>query len=106
VVAVTYFVYGVLDVPSSSAVLYQNQHISATRGKVAIAAVPATAPVRVAAIRVAGLGQITLGRQQPLIAAGIALAAIAVAAAAIGWFIAGLVLRPLRTSTAAAHLPS
>jgi signal transduction histidine kinase len=56
-----------------------------------------------ATIRVVGLGQVALDKQQLLIAAGIALAVIAVAAAAIGWLIAGRVLRPLRTITAAAR---
>ena len=56
-----------------------------------------------ATIRVAGLGQIGLGRQQLLIVSGIALAVIAVAAVAIGWVIAGRVLRPLRAITAAAR---
>jgi signal transduction histidine kinase len=54
-------------------------------------------------IRAAGLGQITLDRQQLLIACAIALAVIAVAAAAIGWIIAGWVLRPLRSITATAR---
>ena len=54
-------------------------------------------------IRVSGLGQIALDKQQVLIAAGIALAVIAVAAVAIGWLIAGRVLRPLRAITAAAR---
>jgi signal transduction histidine kinase len=54
-------------------------------------------------IRVSGLGQIALDREQMLIAAGIALVVIAVAAVAIGWLIAGWVLRPLRTITAAAR---
>ena len=54
-------------------------------------------------LRVSGLGQIALDKQQVLIAAGIALAVIAVAAVAIGWLIAGRVLRPLRTITAAAR---
>jgi signal transduction histidine kinase len=63
--------------------------------------VPITQPE--AAIRVAGLGQIAMDRQQLLIVSGIALAVIAVAAAAIGWLIAGRVLRPLRTITAAAR---
>jgi signal transduction histidine kinase len=54
-------------------------------------------------IRVSGLGQIALDKQQVLIADGIALAVIAVAAVAIGWLIAGRVLRPLRTITAAAR---
>jgi signal transduction histidine kinase len=56
-----------------------------------------------AGIRVAGLGQIALDRQQLLIASGIAMVVIAVAAVAIGWFIAGWVLRPLSTITAAAR---
>jgi signal transduction histidine kinase len=57
-----------------------------------------------ATIHVAGLGgQLSLDRQQLLIASAIALAVIAVAAAAIGWLIAGWVLRPLRTITAAAR---
>ena len=43
------------------------------------------------------------GQAQLLIASAIALAVIAVAAAAIGWLIAGRVLRPLRTITAAAR---
>ena len=51
----------------------------------------------------AGLGQIALDKQQVLVVAAIALAVIAVAAAAIGWLIAGRVLRPLRTITAAAR---
>jgi signal transduction histidine kinase len=46
---------------------------------------------------------IAVDRQQLLIISGIALAVIAVAAAAIGWFIAGRVLRPLRAITAAAR---
>jgi len=56
-----------------------------------------------AGFRVAGLGEIALDRQQLLIASGIAMAVIAVAAVAIGWFIAGWVLRPLSTITAAAR---
>ena len=51
----------------------------------------------------AGLGQIAMDRQQLLIVSGIALAIIVVASAAIGWLIAGRVLRPLRTITAAAR---
>ncbi len=46
---------------------------------------------------------IALDRRQLLIIAGIALAVIAVAAGAIGWLIAGRVLRPLRAITAAAR---
>jgi signal transduction histidine kinase len=54
-------------------------------------------------IRVSGLGQIALDKEQVLIVAGVALVVIAVAAVAIAWFIAGWVLRPLRTITAAAQ---
>jgi signal transduction histidine kinase len=50
-----------------------------------------------------GLGQLSLDRQQLLITSAITLAVIAVAAAAIGWLIAGRVLHPLRTITAAAR---
>jgi signal transduction histidine kinase len=56
-----------------------------------------------ATLRVVGVGQVTLDRPHLLIASGITLAVIAVAAAAIGWLIAGRVLRPLRTITAAAR---
>jgi signal transduction histidine kinase len=54
-------------------------------------------------IHVAGLGQITLDRQQLLIASAISLAVFMVAAAALGWLLAGRVLRPLSTITAAAR---
>jgi signal transduction histidine kinase len=56
-----------------------------------------------ATIQMAGLGQLSLDRQQLLIASGIAVAVIAVAAVAIGWIIAGRVLRPLHSITAAAR---
>ena len=51
----------------------------------------------------ASLGQLGADRKTLLIASAIALAVFAVAAAAIGWLIAGRVLRPLRTITAAAR---
>jgi signal transduction histidine kinase len=54
-------------------------------------------------LRVVGVGQVGLDGHQLLIASGITLAVIAVAAAAIGWLIAGRVLGPLRTITAAAR---
>jgi signal transduction histidine kinase len=54
-------------------------------------------------IHVAGLGQVSLGRQQLLIASVIALAVFVAAAAALGWLLAGRVLRPLSTITAAAR---
>ena len=47
--------------------------------------------------------QVNYDKRQILIISAIALAVIAVAAAAIGWIIAGRVLRPLSTITAAAR---
>jgi signal transduction histidine kinase len=47
--------------------------------------------------------QVAFDRQVLLITSAIALAVFAVAAAAIGWLLAGRVLRPLRTITAAAR---
>jgi len=55
-----------------------------------------------AAVR-AALAQIAFDRDHLLITSGIALAAVAVAAIAVGWLIAGRVLRPLSTITAAAR---
>ena len=93
VLAFTYLLYGLLEhAPHPVLLLHE-------RGKV----VPIAAQPAQAAIHVAGLGQIALDRQQLLVVSGIALAVIAVAAAAIGWLIAGRVLRPLRTITAAAR---
>ncbi len=54
-------------------------------------------------IEAVGIGRISLGRPQLLITSGIVLVVIAVAAVAIGWIIAGRVLRPLSTITAAAR---
>ena len=93
VLAVTYLLYGLLG-NAAHPVLHLYQ-----RGKV----IPIAVQPPAVTIHMTGLGQLSLGRQQLLIAAGIALAAIAVAAAAIGWLIAGQVLRPLRTITAAAR---
>jgi signal transduction histidine kinase len=94
VLASTYVLYGLLG-HAPHPVLHLNKP-----GKVVP---PAAGQPAEATIHLAGLGQVTFGRQQLLIASGIALAVIAVAAAAIGWFIAGRVLRPLRTITAAAR---
>src|ERR1700691_1262382 len=55
-----------------------------------------------AAVR-AALAQIAFDRDHLLITSAIALAAVAVRAVAIGWIIAGRVLRPLSTITAAAR---
>jgi signal transduction histidine kinase len=93
VLAYTYTLYGLLGHTPHAAV-----RLNAKGGKLVPIAQPAEAE-----IRVAGLGQVAIDRQQLLIVSGIALAVIAVAAAAIGWLIAGRVLRPLRTITAAAR---
>jgi signal transduction histidine kinase len=95
VTAFTYVLYGLLGGHTAHPVLIRE------RGNAA--AIAAFQPSQVA-VHVAGLGQVTLeDRQQLLIASGVALAVIAMAAAAIGWLIAGRVLRPLRTITAAAR---
>src|SRR5689334_18250795 len=94
VLAFTYLLYGLLEHAPHPALLLHE------RGKVV--PIAAHQPAE-ATIRVAGLGQVAMDRQQLLIVSGIALAIIAVAAAAIGWLIAGRVLRPLRTITAAAR---
>jgi signal transduction histidine kinase len=60
-------------------------------------------PNTVMTIRVAGLGQIDLDRQQLVIASVIAMIVFVVAAVALGWLLADRVLRPLRTITAAAR---
>lgn len=96
VVAVTYLLYGLTgSTPHTVTLLLHG------RPKVHIANVQ-----QEVMIHAAGLGRIALDRQQLLITATIALATIAVAATAIGWLIAGRVLRPLRTITATARLIS
>jgi signal transduction histidine kinase len=99
VLAVTYLIYGVLGNATPS-VAQLHPHLSRRSNGVSItAAQPAEATIRMTT----ALGQFSLDRQQLLIASGIALAVIAVAAVAIGWLIAGRVLRPLRAITAAAR---
>jgi len=93
VLACTYLLYGLLGHTTQPVLRVHKQG----------AVVPVAVQPAQAAIHVAGLGQITLDRQQLLIVSGVALAVIAVAAAAIGWLIAGRVLRPLRTITDAAR---
>ena len=70
-----------------------------------LAGAPSPSPPPPAGVRigVAGLGQINLDRQQLLIASAIAAAVFVMAAAALGWLLAGRVLRPLSTITAAAR---
>jgi signal transduction histidine kinase len=94
VLAFTYVLYGLLG-HATYPVLHVNK-----RGK---GVLPAVGQPAQATVQLVGLGQFSFGRQQLLISSGIALAVIAVAAAAIGWIIAGRVLRPLRTITAAAR---
>ncbi len=65
--------------------------------------VPVSRSQAAAAIHNAGLGQIAADRQQLLIASALALAVFAVVVTAIGWILAGRVLRPLSTITAAAR---
>jgi signal transduction histidine kinase len=94
VLAVTFLLYGHLAVPQ----------VRSTRAQ-RLAGAPSPPPPHPAGMQidVAGLGQINLDRQQLLIASAIALAIFAVAAAALGWLLAGRVLRPLSTITAAAR---
>jgi signal transduction histidine kinase len=66
----------------------------------------ASAPAQAAPgvhVTVAGLGQVNLGRQQLLVISVIVCAGFLAAAAALGWLLAGRVLRPLSTITAAAR---
>jgi len=65
--------------------------------------VAASAPGARVTATIEGLGQISLDRQQMLIASVISLAVIVLAAVVIGWLLAGRVLRPLSTITAAAR---
>jgi signal transduction histidine kinase len=103
VIVVSYLVYDLLDGPAQDPVLSQ-YHIRRGKGPVAVpTAATSTSVNHVAVIHVAGLGKFTFGRQQLLICSGISLVVIAMAAVAIGWLIAGQVLRPLRTITAAAR---
>jgi signal transduction histidine kinase len=65
-----------------------------------VAVIPAALRTEVVAEVEARIGY---DKRQSIVASGIALAVIAVASAACGWFIAGRVLRPLSTITAAAR---
>jgi signal transduction histidine kinase len=94
VLVCTYLVYGLLDVHTTQPLLLHQQR-KAVRGGVD--------QQSQATVHVAGLGQISLDKQQLLVVSGIALAVIAVAAVAIGWLIAGRVLRPLRAITSTAR---
>jgi signal transduction histidine kinase len=93
VVAVTYLLYELAEGTLAAVLIHRY-------GRPKAHAAPASWKVT---IHAAGLGQIGFDRQQLLTTAAIALAVIAVAAGAIGWIIAGWVLRPLRTITATAR---
>jgi signal transduction histidine kinase len=98
--AITFLLYGHLAPPVTTTRKAPSGHTTHLAG-----AVPNTAQSQPAGmhVAVAGLGEITFGRQQLLIASCIALAIFVMAAAAIGWLLAGRVLRPLATITAAAR---
>ncbi len=97
--AVTYLLYGHLT-PRLTTNLTTHLHGHTTH---LTHTVPQATHQAVMTIHVTGLGQITLDRQQLVIASAIALALFVVAAAALGWLLAGRVLRPLSTITAAAR---
>jgi len=97
VLAVTYLVYGVLG--NATGPVLHGLVARRIDGVSIVAARPAAATIHITT----ALGQLSLDRPRLLIAAAIALTVIAVAAAAIGWLIAGRVLRPLRAITAAAR---
>ena len=94
VLAFTSLLYGHLAPPQVHSVRTQ---------QLAGAPSPSSSPPAGVQIGVAGLGQINLDRQQLLIASAILLAVFVMAAAALGWLLAGRVLRPLSTITAAAR---
>jgi signal transduction histidine kinase len=71
--------------------------------KVPLDSLAAAQQARVRDLKAELFAQIASDRQQLLIQSGIALTVVAVAALAIGWVIAGRVLRPLSTITAAAR---
>jgi signal transduction histidine kinase len=97
VLAITYLVYGVLG--NATPPVLHSLRSTRINGASIAAAQPAGAAIHLTT----AVGQLSLDRQQLLIASAIALAGIAVAAAAIGWLIAGRVLRPLRAITVAAR---
>jgi signal transduction histidine kinase len=109
VLALTYLLYGGavhFAGVTVSPVLHQVIRVPAAdvhrAGRYDVITLPHTIPQAQAATRGA-LGQMASDRQQLLIASAIALAVFAVAATAIGWLLAGRVLRPLSTITAAAQ---
>jgi signal transduction histidine kinase len=110
VLALTYLVYGgtvhfsgLTIGPSFHQVLKAPAADVHRAGRYDVITIPLTAQQAKAAAREANLGQIASDRKQLLIASAIALAVFAVAATAIGWLLAGRVLRPLSTITAAAR---
>jgi signal transduction histidine kinase len=96
ILAVTYLLYGQLGKAATP-----SRPVIQVRRDGRLIAVGSGPPVQ-AKLHITGLGLALDGRQL-LIAAGLALVVVAIAAAAIGWFIAARVLRPLSTITAAAR---
>jgi len=112
VLAFTYLLYGHTlhlraDKPTTHAAAYEEVlkvPVTAVRqaGRYDTVTVPVSRS-QAAAIHSEGLGQIASDRQQLLIASALALAVFAVVVTAIGWILAGRVLHPLSTITAAAR---
>jgi signal transduction histidine kinase len=104
VLAVTVLLYGHLTPPKIQESRVEHRTVISSA---APSAVPSTSPspgepagVHVA---VAGLGQLTIDRQQLTVISVIAVVVFVVGAAVLGWLLAGRVLRPLSTITAAAR---
>jgi signal transduction histidine kinase len=110
--AVTYFLYGHLNATVTTLNLSTNRQrgpgykaylAQIVPAQIVPKAVPKASPNPGMTITVSGLGHITLDRQELLIASVIVLVAFVMAAAALGWLLAGRVLRPLSTITATAR---
>jgi signal transduction histidine kinase len=103
VLAMTILLYGHLAPPQL--------HVTGPERRTVISsAAPAMSPTTPSSgqpagvhVTVAGLGQVTIDRQQLTVISVIAVVVFVVGAAVLGWLLAGRVLRPLRTITAAAR---
>ena len=106
VLAVTVLLYGHLTPPQ----VHQAKQSVGTKHPVGAQYPVATSPPASAPqsnpgvhVTVAGLGQLTIDRQGLLIISAVALAVFVAGAVALGWLLAGRVLRPLSTITATAR---
>jgi len=99
VIAVTFVLYGHLapQVHPERAIGTASERPGVTSASAPAQAVPGVH------VTVAALGQVNLGRQQLLVISVIVSVCFLAAAAALGWLLAGRVLRPLSTITAAAR---